>query len=172
MTSSTPKIALLLTSLLSLGAAQLASESSAGNSAQKFINTVENEWYRHKAGNIEEWYPFGHTNPAHAAALKLLGPTPSVSKDWSITNKAYLAEDDWYAVEWFYSATNLAPGRKQVECTLGFSQIKNQKIVQWIEYFDDTVGEQQMNGTLSLYTETDEPFPWPAVNPPRRVYRP
>ena len=163
---------LLLISLLGLGAAQSTPAPAAANSAQKFINTVEHEWYRHKADDIEEWYPFGHTNQAHGALLKQLGPVAPVSKDWSITNKAYLSENDRYAVEWLYPATDSATGRKQVEATLGFAQIRDQKLVLWIEFFDDTVGAQQLKSLLPLYAENDEPFPWPRIEGPPRIYRP
>lgn len=159
---------LLLAGLCGLG----VSEPPVASTAQKFINTVEHEWYKQKHEDIQEWYPFGHTNKAHGALLKQRGPIAPVSKDWSITNKAYLAEDDWYAVEWLYHATDVATGKKQVEATLGFAQIKDRKIVLWIEFFDDSVGTQQISGSLPLFAEKDEPFPWPVIDPPQRVYRP
>ncbi len=172
MNHTTLRLIVHLGMFLGVGATLFATEPAEADSAQKFINSVEHEWYRHKADDIEEWYPFGHTNQAHGALLKQLGPVAPVSKDWSITNKAYLAENDWYAVEWLYHATDIATGRKQVEATLGFAQIRDQKLVLWIEFFDDTVGAQQLKSLLPLYAENDEPFPWPRIEGPPRIYRP
>lgn len=152
--------------------AALQAEPAAADSATTFINTRENVWYKHKSPAIQEAYPFGRSNAAHNVELDKIFDFNKVSKDSDLRNKHYLAEDDWYAVEWNYSATSVATGRKQLESSLCIAQIKDQKIVWWIEYFDDTVGEMQMAGKLPLPPSTEEPNPWPKKSTTVRPYRP
>ncbi|MBC7366591.1 MAG: hypothetical protein H7343_07240 [Undibacterium sp.] len=150
----------------------LPGQVSPADSATTFINTVEPVWYKHKSPAIQESYPFGRSDAANNAVLDKLFDFSKVSKDGDILNKRYLAESDWYAVEWHYHATSVATGRKQVESSLCIAQIKDQKMVWWIEYFDDTVGELQMAGKLPLSPPTEEPAPWPLQATLKRPYRP
>ncbi len=145
---------------------------TAQNSAQIFINTREAEWFNFKSDDIKESYPFGNSDKANNDKLSKLLDMSKVSTNSDLTNKHYIAEGDWYAVEWFYHATNVPTGNRQVEASLCLAQIKDQKMVRWIEYFDDTVGEQQIAGKLTLYAENEMPFPWPAQAQVKRVYRP
>jgi hypothetical protein len=147
-------------------------ETKTTDSATSFINTRENVWFKYKSPAIQEAYPFGRSNAAHNAELDKIFDFNKVSKDSDLRNKHYLAEDDWYAVEWNYSATDVVTGRKQKESSLCLAQIKDQKIVQWIEYFDDTVGELQMAGKLPLPPATEAPNPWPLDAKMTRTYRP
>ena len=154
-------------------AASGGAENRAGtDSAAVFINTREAAWFKHKSPEIQEAYPFGHSNTAHNAVLAQRPEAAPVSKDWFLRNKRYLAESDWYVVEWHYGATSVATGQKQVESSLCFAEVKDQQIVKWIEFFDDTVGELQMAGKLPLPAAAEEPGPWPALAVLGRVYRP
>jgi hypothetical protein len=137
-----------------------------------FINTLEPVWFKHKSPAIKESYPFGQSDAANNAALDKVFDFAEVSKDSDIRNKRYLAEGDWYAVEWHYHATSVATGRKQVESSLCLAQVKDRKLVWWIEYFDDTVGELQMKGDLPLPPPSEAPTPWPRQATLRRPYRP
>ena len=49
------------------------------------------------------------------------------TKDWKLFNRHYLFDGDWYAVEWFYSATTIKTGGKQVESTLAFGHVQDGK---------------------------------------------
>lgn len=149
-----------------------AANPPATDSATVFINTREAAWWKHKSPEIQEAYPFGHSNAANNAALAARPNAKSVSKDWFLRNKRYLAEGDWYVVEWHYGATSVATGQKQLESSLSFAQVKDQKLATWIEFFDDTVGELQMAGKLPLPAADEEPLPWPAQATLSRVYRP
>lgn len=158
--------------LLTVLAAALRAEVPTADSATTFINTVEPVWFNHKSPAIQESYPFGRSDAANNAALDKVFDFTKVSKDGEILNKRYLAEGDWYAVEWHYHATSVATGRRQVESSLCLAQIKDQKIVWWIEFFDDTVGELQMAGKLPLPPPAEEPAPWPLQSTLKRPYRP
>ena len=147
-------------------------ETTAADSASTFINTRENLWFKYKSPAMREAYPFGRSDAANNAKVDQIFDFSKVSKENELRNKHYLAEGDWYAVEWNYSATNVTTGRKQVESSLCLAQIKDQLIVQWIEYFDDTVGELQMEGKLPLPPRTEEPTPWPLQAAITRPYRP
>jgi len=160
------------TCVVAWAASGAAVNPPATDSAAVFINTREAAWFKHKSPEIQEAYPFGHSNAAHNAALDARPNAKSVSKDWFLRNKRYLAEGDWYAVEWHYGATSVATGQKQVESSLSFAQVKDQKLATWIEFFDDTVGELQMAGKLPLPAAEEGPLPWPAHAALSRVYRP
>ena len=158
--------------LCGLAGSPAGAEPSAPESATTFINTRENEWYKYKSPMIEEAYPFGRSNAANNSKLAKAADGSEVSKDAGIRNKHFLAENDWYAVEWNYFATSVATGRKQTESSLCLAQVKGGQIVWWIEYFDDTVGELQMAGKLPLPPETEAPNPWPLKATITRPYRP
>jgi len=172
MLFSSARHSLTLTVLLALCAGPLGAESSPANSATTFVNTRENEWFKYKHSDITELYPFGRSSAAHNKVLDKLYDFGKVSKDSDLRNKRYLVEGDWYAVEWHYLATSVATGKKQVESSLCIAQIKDQQIIVWIEYFDDTVGELQMAGKLPLSPDTEDPAPWPVKAKLKRIYRP
>ncbi len=164
---------LLLPLVISGLGAALRGEPVPGNdSAVDFINTREAVWFDHKHPEIVEGYPFGRSDAANNAALDKVFTFTDVSKDFFLRNKRYLAEGDWYVVEWFYGATSARTGAEQIEASLCFGRIKDQKLIEWIEYFDDSVGEMQMAGVLPLYDPGEEPFPWPRATYQRRSYRP
>lgn len=162
----------LLAALGGAVAATLQAQVPPADSATTFVNTIEPVWFNHKGAAIQESYPFGRSNAAHNATLDKIFDFSKVSKDWAILNKRFLVEGDWYVVEWHYHATSVVTGRKQVESSLCLGQIKDQKLVWWIEYFDDSVGILQMEGKLPLPPATEEPMPWPMEAKLKRPYRP
>lgn len=142
-----------------------------GSSATHFINTREARWFDYKSPLMKEAYPFGMSDAKNNALLDQSYDFSKISKDNLLSNKSFLAENDWYAVEWHYSATSVATGKKQRESSLCLGQVKDGLLVWWIEYFDDTVGELQMTDQLPLPAPTDEPMPWPAKAKLKRPYR-
>ena len=154
-------------------ASSVRAEPVPGNdSAVDFVNQREALWFNYKSPAIDEGYPFGRSNAANNARLDSLFTFTDRSTDYYIRNKRFIVEGDWYVVEWFYGAKDARTGAPQMEGSLCFGQIKDQMLVSWIEFFDDTVGEMQIAGEFPLYGPTADPFPWPATTYRQRVYRP
>ena len=138
--------------------------------AKKFIDRVGDDSLKYFADSIEESYPFGRSNKARDEEVAKAGE--GTSTDWKLTNRHYLFDGDWYAVQWFYGATTIKTGKKQLECTLAFGKVQDGKLVVWDEYFDDVVGELQQEGKLPYYEPDETPFPWPAAATLKHPYRP
>ena len=147
-------------------------QGGEGDAARKVIDRVGGDSLKYFADSIEESYPFGRSNKAHDAEIAKLGETQGATKDWKLFNRHYLFDGDWYAVEWFYSATTIKTGGKQVECTLAFGHVQDGKLIVWDEYFDDVVGELEQEGKLEYYAPDEPPFPWPAKATLKHPYRP
>ena len=143
-----------------------------GGAARKFIDQVGDNSLKYFADSIEESYPFGRSNKARDEEISKGGGMETITTDWKLTNRHYLFDGDWYAVQWFYGATTIKTGKKQLECTLAFGKVKDGKLVVWNEYFDDTVGELEQEGKLPLYQPDETPFPWPAAATLKHPYRP
>ena len=140
--------------------------------AQQFIARTGDDALKFFADSIEESYPFGRSNKAHDAEIAKGGGMETITTDWKVFNKHYLFDGDWFAVEWFYSATTVKTGGKQLESTLAFGKVQDGKLVVWDEYFDDVVGELEQDGKLPLYDLDEMPFPWPAKAVLKHPYRP
>ena len=98
--------------------------------------------------------------------------TDTATSDWKITNKHYMYDGDWYAVEWLYQSTQTSTGLVQRESALSFGKVQDGQLIVWIEYFDDMVGHYQWIGAMPLFEKDEAPFPWPAKSPLKRKYRP
>lgn len=140
--------------------------------AKRFIDRVGDASLDNFADTIDEAYPFGRSNKAHDDEIARAGGMQTITTDWKEYNKHYLFDGDWYAVEWFYSATTIKTGGRQIESTLAFGKVKDGKLVVWNEYFDDVVGELEQEGKLPLYQADELPFPWPAGAKIKHPYRP
>ena len=140
--------------------------------AKKFIDSFGDTALSRFSDKIEEAYPFGRSNKARDEEIAKGGGMETTTTDWKVFNKHYLFDGDWYAVEWFYSATTIKTGGRQVESTLAFGKVQDGKLVVWDEYFDDVVGELEQAGQLPLYKPAEMPFPWPAGATLKHPYRP
>lgn len=140
--------------------------------AKKFIDRVGDDSLKYFADSIEESYPFGRSNKTRDEEIAKGGGMETTTTDWKLSNRHYLFDGDWYAVQWFYSATTIKTGKKQLECTLAFGKVQDGKLVVWNEYFDDLVGELQQAGELPFYEPDEAPFPWPAAATLKHPYRP
>jgi ketosteroid isomerase-like protein len=134
--------------------------------AAAFIAAHGDVWFNFWADDREEAYPFGYSNKKITEEIsKEVNPAAGTSIDATLTNKHYIFEGDWYAVEWYYSATDKKTGRRQRESTCAFGRIKDGKLNYWREFFDDRVGRRQQGfypGKLPLYGDAESPSPWPA----------
>ena len=115
---------------------------------------------------------FGRSSKKHDDEISQSLTLAQASDHITLTNKRYLFDGDWYAVQWVYGATTTKTGRRQTESTLAFGRVKDGKLVVWEEYFDDLVGELQFADKLPLYGPDEEPYPWPAAAKLKHPYRP
>ena len=162
----------LLAALLSLGTIGLAAADGNPGAAREFVARFGPTWFEHLHDDIQSAYPFGRSNKANDAKIAKVFDVNTVSRDVALTDEHYLYDGDQYAVQWFYHATFVQTGAKQVECTLAFGRVQDGQLIEWREYFDDAVGELQAAGALPLYAPGEEPFPWPRQAQIRRPYRP
>lgn len=141
--------------------------------AKAFVDRVGDGLLDNFADSVDEAYPFGRSNKAHDDEIaKSPAGMHLTTTDWKLWNKHFFYDGDWFAVEWFYGATTIKTGGKQIESTLAFGKVKDGKIIIYNEFFDDTVGEMEQSGILPLYTEDEFPFPWPAGAKIKHPYRP
>jgi hypothetical protein len=156
-------------------APSLRAESDAKkpeSAAKVFVDRVGDDLLNCFADSIDEAYPFGRSNKAHDDEIAKAGGMQTTTNEWKLWNKHFFFDGDWFAVEWFYGATTIKTGGKQIESTLAFGKVKDGKIIIYNEFFDDTVGEMEQSGILPLYTEDEFPFPWPAGAKIKHPYRP
>lgn len=153
-----------------------ADDSAAGPNAavKQWVAMWGEKWWERYHKDYEALYPGGRSNRYHdlyvAEAVKRI-PGAAIG-DWEITHKQYLYDGDWFAVEWLYQSTQTATGHVQRESTLAFGNIQDDKLILWVEYFDDMVGQYQWLGAMPLFGKDEKPFPWPEKSPLKRKYRP
>ena len=140
--------------------------------AERFIARFGEDWTNHFAGAYQSAYPFGRSNQNYDKKINQAATLDQASSQRTLTNKKYLFDGDWYAVEWIYGATAVKTGRRQSRSTLAFGRVKDDKLVVWEEYFDDQAGDLRVADQLPLYQPEEEPFPWPAGATIRHPYRP
>ena len=164
----------LIASLLLLGGVVMASEADREQAVQDWLDEwVEKFWERYHP-DYDSQYPGGRSNRFHDQYVsEVLGrmPQPPISS-YSISNRHFMVDGDWFVAEWFYDATQDSTGWVQRESTVAFGKIVDDQLIVWIEYFDDSVGNYQRFGALPLYEDDEMPYPWPAKVTLRRDYRP
>lgn len=167
----------LLTSVSIAGAApdesvQKAEEPYTGSDASIWIPKYGEEWFKHYADNYVALYPGGRSNVYHDAYIGEAWYSNPTTKDWDIFQRDYIYDGQWFGVLWFYRATKVDNGFKQVESTIGMGKIVDGKLKIWIEYFDDSVGHMQELRIMPKFKEGDEGLPWPEGAPITQEYRP
>ena len=132
------------------------------------------KWYERYHDEVDAQYPGGRSNKYHDLYIQeALKDVEDPWVDWQITNRDYLFDGEWFAVEWFYQSTQQSTGIKQVESTVAFGKIEDDRLRIWIEYFDDMVGQYQTLGVMKHFDkETETPYPWPKDTAIKRKYRP
>ena len=142
--------------------------------AEKWVNQWGEKWWQRYHSDIDSQYPGGRSNRNHDLYIqKALKDNPSGWEDWKVSNQDWLFDGKWFAVEWFYQATQASTGNVQIESTLAFGKIEDDHLIVWIEYFDDMVGRYQSIGAMKLFDKKkDIPFPWPKETRLKRKYRP
>ena len=169
-------VSCLITMLLYSCASFAQNDSSSDSDvAEKWIAEWGEKWYERYHPDVDAQYPGGRSNLYHDQyvqdALRNLKDQAWV--DWQITNRHYFYDKDWFIVEWFYQSTQESTGITQVESTLAFGRIEDDRLITWIEYFDDRVGEYQaINAMRRFDKEKEVPFPWPENTALRKKYRP
>ncbi|HRE80873.1 MAG TPA: hypothetical protein PLN52_07480 [Opitutaceae bacterium] len=142
------------------------------NLASEWIPLYGEAWWNYYHKDYEGFYPGGRSNLMHDAYLARVRKNTALTVDWQIFNRRYTYDGEYFAVEWFYRATNVADGFRQWEATLGIGRIKDGKMVLWTEYFDDSVGVLQQLGLMPFYDKDEAPFPWPEKAVLHLPYRP
>jgi len=146
-----------------------------GNIAREWVAVWGDKWMKNFHKDIDLQMPGGRSNYYHDQYIKeaMNRSAGTGWVGWTMTNKSYTYEGDWFAVEWFYQATQGSTGVVQVESTVAFGRIQDDRLIVWIEYFDDMVGHYQNISAMSLYDkDNEEPFPWPEKVALKRSYRP
>jgi hypothetical protein len=142
------------------------------HTAKEWVPHFAEEWWNHYHPDYEAWYPGGRSNRFHDAWLARVMKKHARSVNWEIFNRQYAFDGQWFAVEWFYRATDVDSDFRQWESTLAFARIHEGKKILWIEYFDDSVGNLQRIGMMPFF-DADEPIaPWPAKAILKMPYRP
>jgi hypothetical protein len=149
-----------------------AAPAPGPDDAATFIATRGPNQFDFTHPDITEAFPFGRSDAANDKKLADLHAFGALTDFGALDHRHYLVEGDRFAVEWLYHATWKKTGRPQVEASLCFGRVKDQQLISWTEYFDDTVGELQDQHLLPLYAEGEENFPWPGPTGTSRVYRP
>lgn len=167
----------ILIFLLGLGmsAANAQEQNREEGIAEKWIAEWGEKWWERYHDEVDSQYPGGRSNKYHDSYIQeaLKKMSDQAWTDWKISNRHYLFEDDWFAVEWFYQASQPSTGLVQLESTLAFGRIEDDHLRVWIEYFDDMVGKYQSIGVMKLFDKENEvPYPWPKDTQLKKKYRP
>ena len=169
-------IALQSAIVLCAAAAILAPDVRADTDsvAERWVATWGDKWWERYHADYVGLYPGGRTDRFHdiylGEALARMADTGIA--DYSITNKQYLYDGNWFVVEWLYTSTQKTTGKVQREATVAFGFVEDDHLRIWIEYFDDMVGAYQWLDAMPLYAEDETPYPWPAGATLNRPYRP
>ena len=142
--------------------------------AEKWVNEWGEKWWERYHKDLDSRYPGGRSDQSHDLFVQeVLKKNPSGWEDWKVSHQDWLFDGNWFSVEWFYEATHIKTGKKQIESTLAFGKIEDDHLIIWIEYFDDMVGRYQSIGAMKLFDkDEDTPFPWPDETKLKRKYRP
>lgn len=149
-----------------------AATAPGPDDAATFIATRGPNQFDYTHPEIKEAFPFGRSDAANDKKLAASHAFGTLTDFGALDHRHYLVEGDRFAVEWLYHATWKKTGNRQVEASLCFGRVKDQQLISWTEYFDDTVGELQDQHQLPLYAESEVNYPWPAPTVLTRVYRP
>lgn len=147
-------------------------EYNPAHTAAEWIPLFGEKWWDHYHPDYKAWYPGGRSDRYHDTWIAKVNRVHLRTTDWRIFNRDYAYDGQWFAVEWFYRATDKADGFQQWESTLGFGRIEEGRIILWAEYFDNGVGELQRIGLLPLYEAAEPHAPWPARARISLPYRP
>lgn len=141
---------------------------------QRWLDEWGEKWWERFHSDLDARYPGGRSNIFHDMyiAESMKNFPLNRNSDWNVSNRHYILDGDWFAVEWLYEATNATTGKVQRESTVAFGRIVDNQLMVWIEYFDDMVGHYQRIGAMRLFHENEHPFPWPARTVLTRQYRP
>ena len=142
------------------------------NNSAEWIPLYGEKWWNYYHADFEGFFPGGRSNILHDLYLAKVRRNTALTVDWQIFGRDYTFDGEWFAVEWFYRATNVADGFQQWESTLGVGRLKDGKMVLWTEYFDDSVGALQQLGLLPFYRKDEPKFPWPEGAKLSLPYRP
>lgn len=155
-----------------LSASEEADKPYHGDDAETWASHYGEEWFNYFSKDAMLWFPGGRADYYHNLWIsKVFGANPT-TKDWTITNRHYVFDDNVYAVEWFYEATYLDDGFTQMETTLAIAFIKDNEIVRFYEYFDDSVGTLQKAGLMPKFDRDGMITPWPKGAWMKVPYRP
>jgi hypothetical protein len=149
-----------------------AATAPGPDDAAGFIATRGPNQFDYTHPDIKEAFPFGRSDAANDKKLADSHAFGALTDFGALDHRHYIVEGDRFAVEWLYHATWKRTGNKQVEASLCFGRVKDQQLISWTEYFDDTVGELQDQHLLPLYAESEVNYPWPSPTALSRVYRP
>ncbi|MEM7790273.1 MAG: hypothetical protein AAF546_02625 [Verrucomicrobiota bacterium] len=149
-----------------------AKASYTGSEASKWIPEYGEDWFNHFSDDYIGLFPGGRSNKYHDAYIGEAWYDDPITKDWVIFDRKYIYEGQWFAVLWFYTATNTSNGFQQVESTIGMGKIEDGKMSVWIEYFDDSVGHMQELRIMPFFEEGGEGLPWPPNSTLKQEYRP
>lgn len=170
---------ILLTVLVAgaMGTAQaddFAQSKSSPAQVQKWIEQWGDKWWERYHPDYDAQYPGGRSNRYHDAFLADVFRRTGLpsNTNWKISNKQYTYVGDWFIVEWLFQAEDKATGKLQREGTLAFGCIQDDRLINWIEYFDGYVANLQRLGALPLFDEDAMPYPWPETSVTIRSYRP
>jgi hypothetical protein len=142
------------------------------NDSAKWIPVFgDNIWAQYHP-DWQGWFPGGHSNRFHELYVKTKWDRHPITDKWIVSNQDWVFNGEWFAVEWFYRASYTDDGFQQWESTLGIGRLKDNKLVSWTEYFDDSVGNLQHLRLMPVYDITEPVFPWPAKASLHLPYRP
>lgn len=167
------KACLFFVSLFAITAAfaETDDEPYTGNDTSIWVPLYGENWFDHYADEYIGLFPGGRSNQFHDQYIGEAWYDDPITKDWDIFEREYIYDGEWFAVLWYYRATNTSNGFKQWETTLAIGKIKDGKMTDWIEYFDDSVGHLQELALLPFFEPGGEKIPWPpnaALNMPYR----
>jgi len=118
------------------------------------------------------WFPGGRSNRFHEQYAQGVWQRAPSTRDWQLLNRTYVPDGEWFAMEYFYRATYTADGFRQWEATLGVGRLKEGRLVLWMEFFDDSLGNLQRLRLMPLFGEQEPVYPWPVKAVLSLPYRP
>jgi hypothetical protein len=165
-------VIVLLAGIVAGGGEEASTAPVVTNDSAVWLPIYGEKMFDHQHPDWEGWFPGGRNNRFHDLYVQSVWQRAPITKDWKISNRAYVFDGEWFAVEWFYRATYTDDGFREWESTLGIGRLVDGKMILWTEYFDDSVGNLQRLRLMPLF-EADEPvFPWPQKAVIRIPYRP
>jgi len=149
-------------------------ETDAEEAVRRWVEEWGEKWYERYHPDYDARYPGGRSNRYHDAYLEKIFRRFDLpaNENWVISNRRYHYDGDWFIVEWLFQAEDKQTGRLQREGTLALGRIRDDRLIEFIEYFDGFVAHLQRLGALPLFDEDATPFPWPENDTLIRPYRP